>query len=153
MLQSWLFLALANSEEARDIHIQHGRKLTKRQHSYETFHNHTHHKRTTLEPNTPGSTQQNSNSKSKLNESQEATEDWDPTQQYNQESSKETLDNVGELLNKASHMCPCPEHKAGSQELSLTPEGSHEDLPVGAYTFLYPFRQSSLSSRLQQVSK
>ena len=88
--------ASASEEETIDAAL-HGRKLTKRAHSYEV--NHTHHKRTALEPHTSAH-QETGKSSEKIHEVALGKQEWDPKYQYSQEGSAETLDPSGEFVSR-----------------------------------------------------
>ena len=87
------------SEEERLDAGLHGRKLTKRAHSFDV--NHTHHKRTTLEPHLT-SHQETSGKNAESQEIPLSKQEWDPKYQYSQEGSAESLDPSGKLVHRSN---------------------------------------------------
>ena len=97
---------VSGSEEDFEAAV-HGRKLTKRAHSFDV--NHTHQKRTTLEPQQSARQEASGKDAEKSQEVLLSKKGWDPKYQYSQKSSAESLDPSGKAhaflaqRNKSSH--------------------------------------------------
>ena len=92
VLQSCASADASGSEEEKFDAALHGRKLTKRAHSFDV--NHTHHKRTTLEPQLTAH-QETSGKSAETSSEVPLKKGWDPKYQYSQEGSAESLDPTG----------------------------------------------------------